>query len=47
MVPPGVMSLTVETRFRNTKQNEKILSQAVDTVDELRDLAKIRTETYQ
>ena len=38
---------TARTRLRNSEENNEILSQDLDTVDELRDLAKIRMAAYQ
>ena len=47
VIPPEVMIPTTRTRLRNSEENNEILSQDLDTVDELRDLAKIRMGAYQ
>lgn len=41
------MFLTIRKRFRNQEENDKILAKGLDTVDKLRDLAKIQIAAYQ
>lgn len=47
VIPPEVIILIASTRFYNQEEKYKILANDLDTVDELRDLSKIRIMAYQ
>ncbi|KAI3797986.1 hypothetical protein L1987_33252 [Smallanthus sonchifolius] len=47
MIPTEMVIPTARTNFQSSETNNEALAQDLDTVDELRDLAKVRIAAYQ
>ncbi|KAD5508946.1 hypothetical protein E3N88_16649 [Mikania micrantha] len=47
VLPTEMIIPTIRTSLQTIESNNKVLSQDIDTIDETRDIAKIRMATYQ